>query len=96
MAVNNRNHAVIIQVLNILYNEADGTDDVDGGGGRSCCERNPLRQAVLQATSNDDPGTLAALVKWARSNNEVELEESICSCAMLVACLGSIYFVMLY
>ena len=85
-------------MLNILCYEADGadgTDDVDGGGCRSCCERNPLRQAVLQATSNDDPGTLAELVKWARTNNIVELEESICSCPMLVACLGSIYFVML-
>ena len=36
MAVNNRNHAVIIQVLNILYNEADGTDDVDGSGCPVC------------------------------------------------------------
>ena len=54
MAVNNRNHAVIIQVLNILYNEADGTDDVDGG---------TWRQKLLWAEPTE-AGRAAGDIQW--------------------------------
>ena len=50
-----------------------------------CCEKTRLREAVLYATINDDPETLAGLVDWARKEGLVEKDP--CEHAMELACL---------
>jgi len=87
ITVDGRNNEFIFKVLNILRSKTfTNEDDTDGYlDQHKCCGKTRLREAVLHATINDDPETLAGLVSWARQEGLVERDP--CEHAMELACL---------
>ena len=71
MAINNRRKDFVKKVLDELCSreEAEGVDQTDDAGRSYADSEATLKDAVMFATVNDDPDTLALILQWGKENN---------------------------